>query len=472
MIAMTLAEIAAATSGTLVLRGDATEATTVRGLSDTDSRKITPGDIFFAKPGEVTDGHLFAPAAVENGAALLIVERELDLDVPQVVVADTVFALGALATEVVARVRALGRLRVIAVTGSNGKTTTKNLLREIFARRGNVVAPIGSFNNEVGAPTTFLQVTEETDWLVAEMGASGIGHIERLAKMARPDVGIVLMVGLAHAGEFGGIDNVELAKSEMIEALGADGVAVLNADDPRVARMAAKAPGRVVWFGRGSNAEVHADGVSVAGDGTRFTLRVPGEEPEEIHFPVIGEHHVMNALAAAAAAHVEGVSAAEVASVLREVTRAERGRMEVLTREPLTVINDAYNANPNSMSAALRTLAQIAAEGQRTVAVLGPMSELGEYAVAEHDKLGELAVRLNIDRIVVVGRDARPLYLAAIAQGSWNNEASFTEDADAAYELLTSELRDGDLVLVKSSNSAGLMKLADRLGDYVKGRTS
>lgn len=472
MIAMTLAEIASATAGTLVLRGDATEATTVRGLSDTDSRKITPGDIFFAKPGEVTDGHLFAPAAVENGAALLIVEHELDLDVPQVVVADTVLALGALATEVVARVRALGRLRVVAVTGSNGKTTTKNLLRETFARRGNVVAPIGSFNNEVGAPTTFLEVTEETDWLVAEMGASGLGHIERLAKMARPDVGIVLMVGLAHAGEFGGIDNVERAKSEMVEALGADGVAVLNADDPRVARMAAKAPGRVVWFGRGANAEVRADDVSVAGDGTRFTLRVPGEAPEQIHFPVIGEHHVMNALAAAAAAHVEGVSAAEVAAVLREVTRAERGRMEVLTREPLTVINDAYNANPNSMSAALRTLAQIATEGQRTVAVLGPMSELGEYAVTEHDKLGELAVRLNIDRIVVVGRDARPLYLAAIAQGSWNNEASFTEDADAAYELLTSELRDGDLVLVKSSNSAGLMKLADRLGEYVKGRIS
>lgn len=472
MIAMTLAEIAAATGGTLHLRGDATAQTTVTGLSDTDSRKIQPGDIFFAKPGEVTDGHLFAPAAVENGAALVIGERELDLDVPQIVVEDTVLALGALATEVVARVRELGRLRVVAVTGSNGKTTTKNLMREIFSRRGNVVAPIGSFNNEVGAPTTFLQVTEETDWLIAEMGASGIGHIARLAKMAQPDVGIVLMVGMAHAGEFGGIDNVERAKAEMVEALGPDGVAVLNADDPRVARMAARAPGRVVWFGRGANAEVRAEGVSVAGDGTRFTLFVPGEEPEQIHFPVIGEHHVMNALAATAAAHVEGVPASDVAAVLREVTRAERGRMEVLTREPITVINDAYNANPNSMAAALRTLAQIAAEGQRTVAVLGPMSELGEYAVAEHDKLGELAVRLDLDRIVVVGRDARPLYLAAIAQGSWNNEASFTEDADAAYELLTSELRDGDLVLVKSSNSAGLMKLADRLGDYVKGRTS
>jgi UDP-N-acetylmuramoyl-tripeptide--D-alanyl-D-alanine ligase len=446
---MTLAEIAQAVRGQLVPHGDATEATVVSGVSDTDSRNIGAGDIFFAKPGEVTDGHLFAGRAVAQGAALVVAERELaDAPAPH------------------------GRLRVIAVTGSNGKTTTKNLLREIFSRRGNVVAPIGSFNNEVGAPTTFLQVTEETDWLIAEMGASGIGHIARLARMAPPDVAIELMVGLAHAGEFGGIENVELAKAELVEALGEGGIAVLNADDPRVARMAAKAPGRVVWFGRGQSAEVRAEEVSVASDGTRFTLVAPGETPEQVHFPVIGEHHVMNALAATAAAHAVGVPVADVADVLREVTLAEHGRMEVLTREPITVINDAYNANPNSMAAALRTLAQIADDGQRKVAVLGAMAELGEFSVAEHDKLGELAVRLDINRIVVVGRDARPLYLAAVAQGSWDNEASFSESADEAFELLTRELREGDLVLVKASKSSGLNDLANRLGDHVKGRLS
>ncbi len=466
---MTLGEIADRINGRLVLVEGASADDVIRGVSDTDSRNIGPGNIFFAKPGEATDGHLFAPKAVENGAALAVVERELALTIPQIVVEDVVLSLGQLATEVVERVRGLGRMRVIAVTGSNGKTTTKNLLKAIFERQGNVVAPIASFNNEVGAPTTFLQVNEETDTLIAEMGASKVGEIRYLTDMARPDIGIVLMVGLAHAGEFGGIDMIEKAKSEMIEALTEDGIAVLNADDPRVARMASKAPGEIVWFGRGEDAQVRATDVAVSQDGTTFTLHAPGNEPIEVVFPVIGEHHVMNALAAAAAAHAAGVAMTEVVEALTQVTRAERWRMEVLTREPITVINDAYNANPNSMAAALRTLAQIARPGQRTVAVLGQMSELGEQSVAEHDKLGELAVRLGVSQTVVIGRDARPLYLAAVAQGSWDNEATFAEDADDALEFLRGYLQPGDLVLVKSSNSAGLRFLGDRLGDYVKG---
>ncbi|MDJ1370394.1 UDP-N-acetylmuramoyl-tripeptide--D-alanyl-D-alanine ligase [Gulosibacter molinativorax] len=469
MIPMTLGEIADRINGRLVLVEGASADDVIRGVSDTDSRNIGPGNIFFAKPGEATDGHLFAPKAVENGAALAVVERELALTIPQIVVEDVVLSLGQLATEVVERVRGLGRMRVIAVTGSNGKTTTKNLLKAIFERQGNVVAPIASFNNEVGAPTTFLQVNEETDTLIAEMGASKVGEIRYLTDMARPDIGIVLMVGLAHAGEFGGIDMIEKAKSEMIEALTEDGIAVLNADDPRVARMASKAPGEIVWFGRGEDAQVRATDVAVSQDGTTFTLHAPGNEPIEVVFPVIGEHHVMNALAAAAAAHAAGVAMTEVVEALTQVTRAERWRMEVLTREPITVINDAYNANPNSMAAALRTLAQIARPGQRTVAVLGQMSELGEQSVAEHDKLGELAVRLGVSQTVVIGRDARPLYLAAVAQGSWDNEATFAEDADDALEFLRGYLQPGDLVLVKSSNSAGLRFLGDRLGDYVKG---
>lgn len=469
MIPMTLGEIADRLSGRLVTTESTDAGTVVRGRSDTDSRNIGAGDIFFAKPGEATDGHLFAPKAEQQGAALAVVERELELGIPQIVVEDVVAALGALATEVVARVRALGRMRVVAVTGSNGKTTTKNLLKAIFERHGNVVAPIASFNNEVGAPTTFLQVDEGTDTLIAEMGASKVGEIRTLTEMARPDIGIVLMVGLAHAGEFGGIERIEQAKSEMIEALREGGIAVLNADDPRVARMAAKAPGRIVRFGRGEQADVRASGIEVSQEGTRFVLHVPDHEPVQVRFPVIGEHHVMNALAATAAAHAAGIPATDVVATLAEVTRAERWRMELLVREPITVINDAYNANPNSMAAALRTLAQIARPGQRTVAVLGEMSELGEQSVAEHDKLGELAVRLGIAQTVVVGRGARPLYLAAVAQGSWDNEATFVEDADEAFDFLRDYLRSGDLVLVKSSNSAGLRVLGDRIGDYVKG---
>lgn len=469
MISLSLKTIAEIVDGQLILSAGATEDTVVQGFSDTDSRKITPGDIFFAKPGEVTDGHRFAPQAVENGAVLVIAERECDVAVPQIIVADTVQALGALATEVVARVRALGRMRVVAVTGSNGKTTTKNLLRAMFAEVGEVVAPIASFNNEVGAPTTFLRVAESTDTLVAEMGASRVGEIRSLTQMARPDVGIVLMVGLAHAGEFGGIARVEIAKREMIEALDDDGIAVLNADDSRVVRMAQAAPGRVVWFGRSERAEVRASDVHVGADGTRFTLHVPNEPDRAVHFPVIGEHHVMNALAAIAAAWVEGVPLDACVRVLEGTTLAERGRMEIAHAGSVTVINDAYNANPNSMAAALRALAQVASPQQRTIAVLGSMSELGELSVAEHQKLGELAVRLRIARTVVVGQDARPLYLAAVAEGSWDGEAEFYEDADAAFEALTEQLRPNDIVLVKSSNSAGLLALGDRLGDFAKG---
>lgn len=467
MIPLTLAEIAEATGGRIVLAGEATDQTVVSGLVDTDSREIEPGGIFVAKPGEFTDGHLFADRAVEAGAALCIVERELELasPVPQIVVEHAVDALGALATEVVRRVKALGRLREIAVTGSNGKTTTKNLLREIFAARGETVAPIASFNNEVGAPITFCKLTERTEYLIAEMGASAPGEIRRLIRMAKPDVGIVLMVGLAHAGEFGGIETTLRSKTEMVEDLDEDGWAVLNRDDARVASMAGKTRARILWFGRGEDADVRATDVSTSLEGTSFTLHLPGEDPVRVDFAVIGEHHVTNALAAAAAAHTQGVPATEIRDALQRVTRAERWRMEVLVRGPITIINDAYNASPDSMAAALRTLAQIAGPEQRTVAVLGEMSELGAQSIEEHDRLGLLAVRLNIGQLVVVGRGARPLHLGAIAQGSWDGESVFVEDQDAAYDLLVQELREGDIVLVKSSNSAGLRHLGDRIAE-------
>lgn len=466
MIDLTLAEIADAVLGRLILGGTDTTETIVNGFVDTDSREITAGDIFVAKPGEVTDGHLFAPKAIEAGAVLCIVERELDLPVSQIVVENSVTALGDLAREVITRVKALGNLTEIAVTGSNGKTTTKNLLREIFTARGETVAPIASFNNEVGAPITFCRVTEDTKTLIAEMGASAPGEIRRLVKMAKPDVGIVLTVGLAHAGEFGGIETTLRSKTEMVEDLGPDDWAVLNRDDARVASMADKTAAKILWFGRGENAEVRASEVETSLEGTSFTLHLPDQEPVRVQFAVIGEHHVTNALAAAAASHTQGVPATEIRDALERVTRAERWRMEVLTRTPVTIINDAYNASPDSMAAALRTLAQIAAPEQRTVAVLGAMSELGEFSVEEHDRLGLLAVRLNISQLVVVGKEARALHLGAIAQGSWDGESVFVDTQDDAFDYLTSHLGEGDLVLVKSSNSAGLRHLGDRLAEH------
>ncbi|QHC66483.1 UDP-N-acetylmuramoyl-tripeptide--D-alanyl-D-alanine ligase [Rathayibacter sp. VKM Ac-2759] len=471
MIALTLTEIAAAVSGRLHLAGASSNASTVvSGATETDSREIAPGGIFVAKRGEHTDGHLFAPVAVENGAALLIVERPLDLDVPQVLVEDSVEALGALATEVVRRVRALGGLTVVGVTGSNGKTTTKNLLRTVLERVGETVAPRGSFNNEVGAPITMLQVSESTRFLVAEMGASAVGEIRRLVRMAKPDVGVVLAVGLAHAGEFGGIERTLEAKTEMVADLTADDVAVLNVDDGRVASMAGRTAARVLWFGRGEGADVRAVDVESSAEGTRFTIEVTAGEGREagraeLFLRVLGEHHVMNALAATAAALSVGVPLPSIVEALSTVTLAERWRMQVLGGPDVTVVNDAYNASPDSTAAALRTLAQIARPGGRTVAVLGEMSELGEWADEEHDRVGLLAVRLNIAQIVVVGAGARRIHVAAEREGSWSGESVFVETADEAYALLEGYLQSGDTVLVKSSNSAGLRFLGDRLGE-------
>ncbi|HYI33661.1 MAG TPA: UDP-N-acetylmuramoyl-tripeptide--D-alanyl-D-alanine ligase [Glaciibacter sp.] len=467
MIALTLAEIADAVGGQVVLDGSAlTSESIIDGTVHTDSREVEAGSIFVAKPGEVTDGHLFAPAAVDLGAVLLIVDHVLDLPVAQVVVPDTVTALGDLATEVVARVRALGKLRIVGVTGSNGKTTTKNLLRAVLERVGPTVAARASFNNEVGAPLTMLELTAETEFLVAEMGASAVGEIARLVRMARPDVGVVLKVGLAHAGEFGGIEATVRAKTEMVTDLLHTDVAVLNADDPRVSAMSASTRARVVTFGHGSDADVRASGVRASATGTTFTLHFASGESREVSFRVLGEHHVMNALAAAAAAEVLGVAAELIVDALQSVQTAERWRMEVLGgRDGITVINDAYNASPDSMSAALKTLAQIATPGKRTIAVLGEMSELGDLAGEEHDRIGLQVVRLNISQLVVVGSAARRMYISAIREGSWDGEAAIVESPDEAIELLRTSVRPGDTVLVKSSNSAGLRFLGDALGD-------
>ena len=466
MIALTAAEIASIVSGRLVLgNSSATPETQISGDAQTDSREIEPGQIFFAKRGELTDGHLFAADAVDRGAALIIAEEECDQRVPQVLVSDTVEALGLLARGVVERVRRHGNLKIIGITGSNGKTTTKNLLAAMTSQLGETVAPVKSFNNEVGAPLTMLRIAESTRFLVAEMGASGEGHIARLVEMAHPDIGVVLMVGMAHAGEFGGIEATFRAKSEMVTGLTDRDIAVLNREDPRVAKMADLTAAHVVWFGLTQNARVWASDIEASIDGTRFTLHL-GDETRPVRFPVLGDHHVMNALAAAAVASLLGATIDQIVATLQNVTRAERWRMELVSTKPVTVINDAYNASPDSMAAALKTLVQIAPPGGRTFAVLGEMSELGEYSGEEHDRIGLLAVRLNISRIVVVGDGARRLHISSINEGSWDGESVFFSTQDEALNYLKNELKAGDSVLVKSSNSAGLRHLGDALGEF------
>lgn len=467
MIALTLAQLADIVSGALRLAGGDTPDTVVSGAVDTDSRLIRAGGVFVAKPGEITDGHLFVDAAVRAGAAVAIVERPVEASVSQIVVADAIAALADLAREVVARVRAGGELRIVGITGSNGKTTTKNLLARILEPEGETVAPRASFNNEVGAPLTMLRVTSGTRYLVSEFGASAPGEIARLAGLVSPDIGIVLMVGMAHAGGFGGIEATFEAKSELVRATSPGGIAVLNADDPRVAAMAPIAVDRgqsVRWFGRGATADVRADDLEVTASGTTCLITADGLRLP-LRLRVLGAHHVMNALAAIAAATALGVALQDCIDRLETVDLAERWRMQPLGSDRVRIINDAYNASPDSMAAALRTLAEITGPGERTVAVLGAMSELGEYTGEEHDRVGLLAVRLGIQRIVVVGTDARRMFLEAVSQGSWDSEAVFFATPDEAFEYLSGELRDGDRVLVKSSNSAGLRFLGDRLGE-------
>ncbi|CAN5118898.1 UDP-N-acetylmuramoyl-tripeptide--D-alanyl-D-alanine ligase [soil metagenome] len=461
MIALSLAELTRVLGGRLLNAPD--DSLLIDGEVHTDSRKVVPGSIFYALPGEVTDGHLFAGDAVANGAMLLVVERQLDVDIPQLLVPDGVAALAGLAREVVARVRAQGSLRVVAVTGSNGKTTTKNMLRAVLEGEGDTVAPWGSFNNHVGAPISMLGVDLDTKFLVVEMGASAIGEIAQLISIVTPDVGIVLKVGLAHVGEFGGPDAVETAKSEMVTDLPPSAVAVLNADDPRVVRMAGKTSAEIVWFGLAGSADVRADDIEATASGTAFTLVAAGEQ-RRVQLRILGEHHVMNALAAIAATRALGVPPERSVPRIEALARAERWRMEVLERpDGVVVINDAYNASPDSMAAALKTLAQVTRDDQRSIAVLGEMAELGEYADEEHDRIGRLAVRLNVRKLIVVGHNARHIHNAAGLEGSWDGESVLVDTADQAYDLLRDQLRFGDVVLVKSSGSAELRFLGDRI---------
>lgn len=464
MIPLTLAGIAERVSGRLVLAGGSTGETVVDGSVQTDSRLVEPGSVFVAMPGAETDGHLFAGVAAEGGAALVVAERELELPIPQILVTDAAVALADLARSVVADLRAGGELEVIGITGSNGKTTTKNLLAAVLGGTAPTVAPEGSFNNHVGMPMTMLRADGTTRYLVLEMGAGKPGDIARLVGMAMPDIGVVLKVGMAHAGMFGGVDEVRREKARIVADLPAGAVAILNTDDPRVEQMAGETTARIVRFGLSARADVRAEGIEVAADGTRFTL-VTSDGRREVRLRILGEHHVGNALAALAVARELRADLDDAIVALGRVPRAERWRMEVLDPgDGVTVINDAYNASPDSTAAALKTLAELTAGGRRSIAVLGEMAELGEFSDEEHDRIGRLAVRLNIAQLVVVGHGARHIHNAAGLEGSWDGESIHVPDADAAYAVLREVLRPGDVVLVKSSKSAGLRFLGDRLG--------
>lgn len=457
MLSLTLGEITTAVNGTL-LRGDAQRV--VSGLVQTDSRQISSGGIFFAKLGEKEDGHDYLPDALAKGATLAVVSKyQEQIDIDQVLVTDTVEALSQLASFVLERVRSGGQLKVVGITGSNGKTSTKNMLEQVLSGHGETIAPVASFNNEVGLPLTVLRLTDETKFLILEMGAAGVGSIDRLARWTKPDIGVQLKVGMAHAGEFGGIEVTEKIKSEMMPHI--TGAAILNYDDPRVRTFSFT--GKRIGFGFAADADFRllSTDLSLAGTQVRFEHL---NQRYELTLKILGEHQAMNMLAALAVGNELGVSIDEAIKALSKMDMAERWRMQLIkSPKGYWVINDAYNASPDSMRAALQTLAVLGKTGHRTIAILGQMAELGEFSNEEHDSIGRLVVRLNIDKLFVVGQQAKLIHMAASQEGSWDGESEFIEDIGNAYEIIHERLLPGDIVLVKASNIAGLRFLGDDL---------
>ena len=478
MIDLTLAEVARLVGGRL---HRATGDERVTGTVEFDSRAVGPGGLFVALPGERVDGHAFATTAAAAGAAGVLASREVDA--PAVIVdpvagapvseaahdeggAAVLVALQTLARHVV---DSLDQLDVVGITGSSGKTSTKDLVATLLEHDGPTVAPPGSFNNELGHPWTVLRADRSTRHLVLELSARGVGHIAALCRVAPPRVGAVLNVGSAHLGEFGSRAAIAAAKGELVEALPASGVAVLGADDPVVAAMAGRTLARVVHAGRAEQAQVRAVDEVLDDEGrARFRLVTPAGEAD-VALGLRGAHQVDNALVAAAIAlETTALTPAQVADALSAATPRSRWRMEVGERDGVRVLNDAYNANPESMRAALMTLAAMGAgAGGSRIAVLGPMAELGDDADAAHAELGRLAASTGLHRLVVVGEAARGVHEAARSAGL---ASDLVPDASAAVEAVHAE--PGDVVLVKASRSAGLEKVAQALMDHGSGQRS
>ena len=500
MIELTVAQIAAIVGGELAdISAQDAAGLHVTGTVEFDSRKVTSGGLFLALPGARSDGHDHAASAVATGAVVVLAARPVG--VPAIVVApdahaaqrangglagvlehDTdgsgaavLAALAKLAAAVAAELVA-GGLTIVGITGSSGKTSTKDLLAAVLAPLGEVVAPPGSFNNELGHPWTVLRATASTDYLILELSARHPGNIAALAAIAPPAIGVVLNVGTAHLGEFGSREAIAKTKAELPQAVPRSGVVVLDVDDPAVAAMATVTAARVVRVSRHSHtdagpADVWAGPVTLDELARpQFTLHSGADSVVEVSLALHGDHHVSNALCAAAVALECGATTEQVANALAGAGPVSGHRMRVSTRtDGGTVIDDAYNANPDSMRAGLQALAWISssrgAGRRRSWAVLGEMAELGEDAISEHDRIGRLAVRLDVSRLIVVGigRSMSAMHHGAVMEGSWGGEAAIVADADAALTLLRAELQPGDVVLVKASNAAGLGALADSL---------
>jgi UDP-N-acetylmuramoyl-tripeptide--D-alanyl-D-alanine ligase len=453
VIPLSIAEVAEVTGASLA--GVPAPAAIVVGPVVIDSRQAEPGALFAALPGERVDGHDFAAAAVAAGAVAVLANHPTG--VPSLVVADVLAALARLAKAVVDR---LPGLTIAGITGSAGKTTTKDLAAQLIGSLGPTVAPRNSFNNEIGHPLTVLRVTGQTRYLVTELSARGPGHIAALCQVAPPTLGVVLCVGNAHAGEFGSIEQVAAAKAELPAALPAGGVALLNADDPLVAAMGQRTAARVVTFGRSDGADIRATNVGLDElSRPSFTLETP-DGTADVALRLHGEHNVTNALAAAALAGQLGMDVQAIAAGLSAATPQSRWRMEVTERpDGVIIVNDAYNASPEAMAAALAAL-RVMAAGRRAYAVLGRMAELGERSGEFHEQAGVAAARAGVAGLIAVGDEAAPMLTGAKSVAGYAGDLIGVRDGRAALAALTERLRPGDVVLVKASRAAGLQAVA------------
>ncbi len=450
-----------------------------------DSRRATPGALFVAFPGEKVDGHDYVVRAALAGAAAAVTLRPVAAGVPCLVVDDPQRALAALARHVVDTSPGLS---VVGVTGSSGKTSTKDLIAQVLRTAGPTVAPVGSFNNEIGAPLTATGCDDATRFLVTEMGARGLGHVAYLCSITPPSVAVVLNVGHAHIGEFGSQDVIARAKGELVEALDSDGWAVLNGDDPRVTAMAARTRGHVARFAVGARpadgGEIQVWATDVEADELdrhRYTLHVEDRterwtdregEVVTATFPVtlrqLGAHQVPNSLAAATVAYALGLDAEQIAAALSNAEALSHWRMELHERpDGAVVLNDSYNANPDSMASGLRTLARLGEARRardpraRTWALIGDMLELGPDAAEEHRRIGALAARLGITDLVAIGGYADDIVAGAVAE----NAAIRASVAPDRFALITAAtpLGAADVVLVKASRGLALETVADEL---------
>ncbi len=457
-----IGELIEACGGQVLSPGDRGEFAAI-GI---DSRTITPDALFVAIAGEVHDGHGFIGDVLAKGVRGLVVAADRAGGLPVadwrrdgifcLAVPDTTRALGALARW---RRRRLG-VSVAAITGSNGKTTTRAMTAAVLSRRFRLLETSGNFNNQIGLPLTLFGLQPDHRWAVLELGTNHPGEIRRLARICLPDVGVITNIAPAHLEGLGSIEGVRLAKRELLEELNPGGTAVLNRDDPNVTRMADEVDRPVLFFGRHAEAVVRGDDIHVSGQGLVFTLQLP-DETGPVHLRTPARFMVANALAAAAVGLVVGLTAAEIRDGLEDFVPV-KGRLNILElADDIVIIDDTYNANPGSMKVALETLMALPG-GSRTVFVAGDMKELGRRERALHTEVGALAARCGVDRIVVCGRFAEDLAAGARAAGM-SAAAVTVAERQEIIDRIEEWLRPGDRVLVKGSRAMAMEAVVERL---------